>query len=38
MWKEKWVPVVYDFLSNWKELATLKLSLERARGAGEAKI
>jgi hypothetical protein len=38
MWKGKWVPVVYDFTSNWKELATLKLSLERAIQAGEAKL
>jgi hypothetical protein len=27
MWKGKWVPIVYKFSSNWKELMTLKLSL-----------
>jgi hypothetical protein len=38
MWKGKWLPVVYAFSSNWKELATLKLSLERVRDAGKDKI
>jgi hypothetical protein len=27
MWKGKWVPFVYKFSSNWKELMTLKLTL-----------
>jgi hypothetical protein len=27
MWKGKWHPAVFHFSSNWKELATLKLSL-----------
>jgi hypothetical protein len=29
MWKGKWDPMVYHFSSNWKELSTLKLSLEQ---------
>jgi hypothetical protein len=27
MWKGKWSPVVFHFLSNWKELSTICLSL-----------
>jgi hypothetical protein len=38
MWKGKWLPVVYKFSSNWKELATLKLSLEHLRDAAEDSI
>jgi hypothetical protein len=38
MWKGKWVPIVYKFSSNWKELATLKLSLEQIRDAGGASV
>jgi hypothetical protein len=38
MWKGKCVPVVYDFSSNWKELATLKLSLEAILDAGKGVI
>jgi hypothetical protein len=29
MWKGKWHPCVHQFSSNWKELETLKLTLER---------
>lgn len=29
MWKGKWSPFVYQFSSNWKELATLRLTLDR---------
>jgi hypothetical protein len=28
MWKGKWSPLVFRFSSNWKELMTLKLTLE----------
>jgi hypothetical protein len=29
MWKGKWSPIVYKFSSNWKELQTLNLTLQR---------
>jgi hypothetical protein len=29
MWKGKWSPLVYHFSSNWKELQTLNLTLQR---------
>jgi hypothetical protein len=28
MWKGKWSPFIYQFSSNWKELSTLKVTLE----------
>jgi hypothetical protein len=31
MWMGVWSPKVYHFSSNWKELQTLKATLERAR-------
>jgi hypothetical protein len=31
MWKGKWSPCVHHYSSNWKELYTLKLSLEMIR-------
>jgi hypothetical protein len=31
MWMGVWSPKVYHFSSNWKELRTLKATLERAR-------
>jgi hypothetical protein len=29
MWKGKWSPIVYKYSSNWKELQTLNLTLQR---------
>jgi hypothetical protein len=29
MWKGKWRPIVYKYSSNWKELQTLNLTLQR---------
>ena len=38
MWKGKWLPVVYIFSSNWKELMTLKLSLLHIKNDNAAAI
>jgi hypothetical protein len=38
MWKGKWHPAVYHFSSNWKELATLKLSLIELMKAGQDQV
>jgi len=35
MWSATWAPAVYKFSSNWKELSTLKLALERLVDHGD---